>query len=63
MYAESGVNEYWLVYPYEQAIYQFVLDEQGRYQLNAMYANSGTATPYLFPELIIDLSELFESFD
>ncbi|MFI3189919.1 restriction endonuclease [Crenothrix sp. D3] len=59
LYAESGVSEYWLVYPYEQAIYQFVLDDNGQYQLKAMYAN-GLARPYLFPELAIDLNDIFD---
>ncbi len=63
LYAESGVSEYWLVYPYEQAVYQFVLDDNGRYQLKAMYANNGLAVSHLFPELAIDLSEVFEAFD
>ncbi|TAN71369.1 MAG: Uma2 family endonuclease [Methylobacter sp.] len=63
LYAESGVSEYWLVYPYEQAIYQFVLDDTGCYQLKAMYSSNDAATPYLFPELTIDLSEVFESKD
>lgn len=59
LYAESGVSEYWLVYPYEQAIYQFVLDDNGQYQLKAMYAN-GLARPHLFPELAIDLNDIFD---
>jgi Uma2 family endonuclease len=59
LYAESGVSEYWLVYPYEQAIYQFVLDDNNQYQLKAMYSN-GLATPHLFPDLNIDLSEVFD---
>ncbi len=63
LYAESGVSEYWLVYPYEQAVYQFILDDNGRYQLKAMYANNGLAEAHLFPELTIDLSEVFETFD
>ncbi|EIC27944.1 MULTISPECIES: Uma2 family endonuclease [Methylomicrobium] len=63
LYAESGVGEYWLVYPYEQAIYQFVSDNNGRYRLNAMYPNSGMAKSHLFPDLSIDLSEVFEGFD
>jgi Uma2 family endonuclease len=58
LYAESGVSEYWLIYPYEQAIYQFVLNE-GNYQLHAMYSE-GYATPFLFPDLQIDLAEVFE---
>jgi len=63
LYQESGVTEYWLVYPYEQAVYQFVLDDNGRYQLKNMYADSGIALPHLFPELSIDLAEVFASFD
>jgi Uma2 family endonuclease len=63
LYAESGVSEYWLVYPYEQVIHQFVLGESGRYELKHMYADDDMAVPYLFPELTVDLSEVFESFD
>jgi Uma2 family endonuclease len=60
LYQKSGVIEYWLVYPEQQAIHQFVLDENGRYQLKQMYADS-IATPHLFPELAIELNEVFET--
>lgn len=60
LYEESGVSEYWLVYPEQLAIHQFVLDENGRYQLKHMYAD-GLATPSLFPDLHIDLAEVFEN--
>ena len=61
LYQESGVKEYWLVYPYEKAVHQFVLDEQTeKYQLLAMYAGEDTATPQLFPDCRIDLREVFE---
>ncbi|NOT83885.1 MAG: Uma2 family endonuclease [Methylococcaceae bacterium] len=60
LYQESGVTEYWLVYPEQQAIHQFVLDEQGRYQLRKMAAE-GFITPTLFPELAIELAEVFET--
>lgn len=63
LYAESGVSEYWLVYPYEQAVHQFVLNENGRYELRQMYADDDMAVPHLFPELAVDLSEIFESFE
>lgn len=63
LYQETGVIEYWIVYPNDQAVHQFVLDENNRYQLKAMYADDDVAVPHLFPELSIDLSELFESFD
>ncbi len=63
LYAESGVSEYWLMYPYEQAVHQFVLNENGGYELKHMYADDDMAVPYLFPDLAVDLSEVFESFD
>jgi Uma2 family endonuclease len=61
LYQESGVMEYWIVYPEEQAIHQFVLDEHERYQLKHMYTEDDIATPQLFPELAIELTEVFET--
>jgi Uma2 family endonuclease len=63
LYQESGVQEYWLAYPEQQAIHQFVLDEQGRYQLKHMFADDDIASPQLFPELTIDLTEVFGTWD
>ncbi len=60
LYQENGVIEYWLVYPYEQALYQFVLNQETeKYQLFAMHAGDEIAQPYLFPELNIDLTDVF----
>jgi Uma2 family endonuclease len=60
LYEENGVLEYWLVYPYEQTVSQFVLQEDSqKYQLQAMFAGDEAAKPYLFPELAIDLTEVF----
>lgn len=60
LYQENGVIEYWLVYSYEEVIYQFVLDEKIQlYHLHDMYAQNEIISPYLFPELKIDLTELF----
>ena len=61
LYAESGVKEYWQVFPYEEVINQFVLsDETGHYQLIQNYAGDDVARPHLFPDLAIDLVELFK---
>ncbi|MGZ8908485.1 MAG: Uma2 family endonuclease [Methylococcaceae bacterium] len=61
LYAESGVKEYWLVFPYEEVIQQFVMcDNTQQYQLVSSYAGDDVATPCLFPDLAIDLSNLFE---
>jgi Uma2 family endonuclease len=59
LYAESGVTEYWLVYPYEEVIQQFVLQEDS-YQLISSFAEDEIATSYLFPDLDIDLAALFK---
>jgi hypothetical protein len=49
------------VYPEQQAIHQFALDENGHYQLKHMYTDDDIATPYLFPELAVELTEVFET--
>ena len=61
LYQEAGVREYWIVFPENRAIEQFVLDENNVYQLKKMYAEDGFAVPQLFPELEIDLIDVFES--
>jgi len=60
LYPESGVQEYWLVYPGVKSAHQFVLDDNGHYQLKNMRAEDDKATPTLFPDLAIDLAELFQ---
>lgn len=60
LYEESGVQEYWLIYPYEQAVYQFILNPNtDKYQLAAMYAEDDVAMPSLFTDLHIDLADVF----
>ncbi|SJM92428.1 conserved hypothetical protein [Crenothrix polyspora] len=61
LYQETGVNEYWIVYPNDQAIHQFVLNDSGRYDLKYMYTDDDSAIPTLFPDLAIDLTEIFEN--
>jgi Uma2 family endonuclease len=61
LYQESGVKEYWLIYPGEKAVHQFVLNEETeKYHLLAMYCGEDIATPFLFPDCQIDLREVFE---
>ncbi len=61
LYQESGIKEYWLVYPGEKAVHQFVLNEETeKYQLLNMYSGEDIAAPQLFPDCQIDLREVFE---
>jgi Uma2 family endonuclease len=59
LYEESGVSEYWLVYPYEQVISQFFLNGSN-YVLKSTYAEDEIAIPILFPDLKINLAEIFK---
>jgi Uma2 family endonuclease len=59
LYQETGVTEYWIVYPNDQAIHQFVLNESGHYDLKYMYTDDDNAIPSLFSDLVIDLTEIF----
>jgi Uma2 family endonuclease len=60
LYAEAGVKEYWLVYPYEEVIHQFILNPEGHYQLEDSFAGDDVASAYLFPDLTIELEQLFK---
>ena len=60
LYQESGVKEYWLVFPYEQSVHQFVLNAQTeKYELIKMFSGDDQASPVLFPDLLINLSDVF----
>lgn len=59
LYQENGVSEYWLVFPYEKIVQKFILVNE-KYHLEKIYAEDDIATPNLFPDLAIDLKEVFE---
>jgi len=59
LYEESGVLEYWVVFPSEQVLQQFILDEQGKYTLKNSFAEDEVFYAHIFPELSIDLAEVF----
>jgi Uma2 family endonuclease len=62
LYEESGVLEYWIIYPYEKALHQFVFDKiSEKYQLQGMFSDDDEVRPHVFPDLQIDLNEVFES--
>ena len=59
LYEENGVREYWVVYPSEQSLFQFVRNEAGRYELKAVFAEDEVFEAHIFPGLWIDLAEVF----
>ncbi|WP_394752163.1 Uma2 family endonuclease [Crenothrix sp.] len=61
LYQEAGVTEYWLVDPVHKAIHQLVLDDSGCYQIMKMVTDEDSIFPQLFPDLIIEVAEVFET--
>lgn len=59
LYQEAGVKEYWVIYPGEQLLDVFLL-ENGLYKLDKKYVNDSKVRLKTLPELEIDLKEIFE---
>ncbi|RZJ60919.1 MAG: Uma2 family endonuclease [Hymenobacter sp.] len=59
LYAENGVGEYWIVYPGEQNIAVFVL-QNGDYQTMGEYYEPGLIPSHTLPELQLEWADVFE---
>ncbi len=59
-YASAGVFEYWIVDPDTSSIEIYVL-ESGSLTLKVSARGTGTATSFLIPGLVVDLSVLFDN--
>ncbi|MDA8693464.1 Uma2 family endonuclease, partial [Saprospiraceae bacterium] len=59
IYEESGVLEYWIVMPNEKLVEVFYL-EAGKYNRIKVYTSDEVIIPILFPDLEIDLVEVFK---
>ena len=60
LYEENGVQEYWIIdFNHEQA-FQFVLNAQSVYEPPIIYVSDEVLDCALFPDLKIDLEELFK---
>jgi Uma2 family endonuclease len=62
LYEENGVKEYWIVFPYENLVHQFALNEKNKYELVKIYTDEDTLTTPLFPELKIELNAILEEY-
>jgi len=58
VYQEAGVKEYWIIFPLEEIINCYVL-EDGKYIMNRAYTKEDTASLHIFPDLIFDVDEVF----
>jgi Uma2 family endonuclease len=59
LYEEAGVREYWIVFPSEYVLQQFILNEEGVYQLKNSFTEDEIFNAHIFPDLQIDLAEVF----
>jgi Uma2 family endonuclease len=59
IYEESGVKEYWIVWPEHKTFLKYTLDDQGKYQPSrVMIAGDEVVTPIL-PGFVLKLDEVF----
>ncbi len=59
LYQNFGVKEYWIVFPSEKVIQQFVLFNK-KYELKGSFVEGDLISPYIFPDLEINLDEIFK---
>jgi len=59
VYQETGVREYWVVNPEGKYINQYVPDANGIYQLQQTVFEKDNISPAIFPELLIDVKDVF----
>jgi len=59
LYEEAGVKEYRIVYPEEEGLAVFLLNENGKYDGAALYAGKDKIGSKAVPGLIIDTKEIF----
>lgn len=59
LYEEAGVKEYWLVYPAEESVAVFLLNDNNKFEGAAIYPGDETILSKVVPGLSINLSEIF----
>ena len=58
LYAETGVGEYWILFPGEQSITTFTLRD-GEYQPTGVYEEPGLVPSHTLPELSLEWADVF----
>ncbi|MBK6994704.1 MAG: Uma2 family endonuclease [Saprospiraceae bacterium] len=59
LYAENGVREYWIVDFDHETLTRFKLEGEDRYGLAEIFVSNETVVSLVFPDLAIQLEELF----
>jgi len=59
LYEEAGVHEYWVVFPSEYVLQQYVLNKKKRYVLKNSFVEDELFSAHIFPDLQVDLGQIF----
>jgi len=60
IYQKHGVREYWIVFPNDENVNVFVLDENGKFQFKGIFSEDDKIPVHIFNgDLKIDLTEVF----
>lgn len=60
-YEKAGVKEYWMVEPDQKLVSVVVMQINQRYGRTEIYTEEDKIAVSIFPDLVIDLSEVFTS--
>jgi Uma2 family endonuclease len=60
LYQESGVTEYWVVFPSEQVLQRYILNDQGIYQAQLPNVEGDMVNITFLPGFELSVGELFE---
>jgi Uma2 family endonuclease len=59
VYEFAGVKEYWIVYPLEETILVYLLNENGVYVVNEPFTIGDEIKVSVFPDLMLNLADVF----
>jgi Uma2 family endonuclease len=59
LYEEAGAKEYWVIYPVEETIVVFLLNEKGKYNGAILYVDGDKIQSEAIPGLIIKVKDVF----
>ena len=60
IYQKHGVKEYWVANPDLNNIQIFILDTNQKYQFQGTFVEDDKVSPSMFPDLVININEVFE---
>lgn len=60
LYQNYGVQEYWIVNPKLFSVQIYTLNKEGSYEQSGVYKNKEIAKSSIFPDLKVNLEEIFE---